>query len=295
MNRFLCVVGGVLLAAGTAAAQDEDFSKVEIKSAHVRGSVWMLQGAGGNIGVSVGDDGLLIVDDEYAPLSDKIKASLGEIGAGKKLEFVVNTHWHGDHTGGNAAFGVGATIVAQNNVRKRLSTKQVRPWGTTEPSPKAAWPVVTYENGVTLWFNGEEIEIFHVGPGHTDGDSVVIFKTSNVVHTGDQFFNPMFPFVDTDSGGDLAGYIKNVADIIAKIPPGAAIIPGHGSVANLDDYKKFHAALVKSVDSVRASLAKGLSLEDAKKAGLPQDVEPYAQGYLKAGDWIETVYKALKK
>ena len=297
MNKipFGCLAAALVLAALPARAQGDDFSKVEIKPTKVAGSVWMLQGAGGNIGVSAGPDGLLIVDDQFLPLADKIKAALKGISPEGKLAFVVNTHWHGDHTGGNRAFGKEATIIAQQNVRKRLSAPQDRNGRTTEASPKEALPVVTFEDGVTIWFNGEEIQVVHVPSGHTDGDAIVYFKNANVVHMGDQFFNGMFPFIDLSSGGDLTGYVKNVADVVAKIPADAKIIPGHGGLGTVEDLKKFHTMLAKTTDYVRAEIAKGMTLEQAKKAGLPDEWKSYASDFITVDKWVETVYTSLKK
>jgi glyoxylase-like metal-dependent hydrolase (beta-lactamase superfamily II) len=284
-----------VLAAPAVKAQGDDFSKVEIKPAKVSGSVWMLEGAGGNIGVSSGPDGILIVDDQFLPLADKIKAALKGIAPDGKLAFVVNTHWHGDHTGGNRVFGKEATIVAQSNVRKRLAVKQELPGRTSEASPKEALPVVTFENGVTIWFNGEEIEIVHVPHGHTDGDSVVFFKGSGVVHVGDQFFNGTFPFIDLASGGDVAGYVKNVADILARVPAGAKIIPGHGPLGTVDDLKKFQAMLVATTNVVKAEIAKGMTLDDAKKAGLPDEWKSWATKFVPVEGWVETIYTSFKR
>ncbi len=192
----------------------------------------MLQGAGGNIGVSVGPDGILIVDDQYAPLADKIKAALKTLGEGK-LKFVLNTHWHGDHTGGNAAFGPEAPVIAHENVRKRMATTQTNEFfkSTTPASPKEALPVITFGHSVSIHFNGEEIRAIHFPTGHTDGDSIIYFTTSNVIHMGDHFFTGRFPFVDLDSGGDVEGFTKNVGDVIAKLPAGVKIIPGHGPLS----------------------------------------------------------------
>lgn len=296
MNRIsLGFLAALVFAALPARAQGDDFSKVEIKPIKVAGAIWMLQGAGGNIGVSAGPDGLLIVDDQFLPLADKIKAALKGISPEGKLAFVVNTHWHGDHTGGNRAFGKTATIIAQSNVRKRLATPQDRGGRMSEASPKEALPVVTFEDGVTIWFNGEEIQVVHVPSGHTDGDAIVYFKSANVVHMGDQFFNGMFPFIDLNSGGDLAGYVKNVADVVAKIPADAKIIPGHGGLATAEDLRKFHAMLAKTTDYVRAEIAKGLTLEQAKQAGLPDEWKSYASDFITVDKWVETVYTSLKK
>lgn len=285
-NAFLALAAVSVIAALPARAQGDDYSKVEIKPTKLQGSVWMLEGAGGNIGVSSGPDGLLIVDDQFLPLADKIKAALEGISPGGKLAFVVNTHWHGDHTGGNRVFGKGATIIAHDNVRKRLSI---------EPSPKEALPVVTFENGVRIWFNDEEIQVLHVPHGHTDGDAIIFFKGSNVVHMGDQFFNGMFPFIDLASGGDVAGYVKNVADMIAKIPAGAKIIPGHGAIGSIEDLKKFHAMLVRTTDLVKKEIAKGMSLDQVKKAGLPAEFHPWATDFVPVERWVETIYASFKK
>lgn len=289
------IAAAVALASLPALAQNDDYAKVEIKATKIAGNVWELEGAGGNIAVSAGPDGLLIVDDQFAPLADKIKAALEGIAPKGKLAFVVNTHWHGDHTGSNKVFGKEATIIAQDNVRKRLSTRQERPGRTSEPSPKEALPVITFEDGVTVWFNGEEIRVLHVPHGHTDGDAVIFFTGSNVVHMGDQFFNGMFPFVDLASGGDVAGYVKNVADMIAKIPPGAKIIPGHGAVGTIDDLKKFHSVLVRTTDHVRKNISKGMTLAEAKKAGLPAEFLPWASDFIPTESWIETVYTSYTR
>jgi cyclase len=296
MKSFLAVLAAAFaLASLPARAQGDDFSKIEIKPTKVAGTIWLLEGAGGNIGVSAGPDGLLIVDDQFLPLADKIKAALKGISPDGKLAFVVNTHWHGDHTGGNRAFGKEATIIAQLNVRKRLATPQDRGGRMSEASPKEALPVVTFEDGVTIWFNGEEIEVVHVPSGHTDGDAIVYFKGANVVHMGDQFFNGMFPFIDLNSGGDLAGYVKNVADTVARIPADAKIIPGHGGLATVEDLKTFHTMLAKTTDYVRAEIAKGMTLEQAKKAGLPDEWKSYASDFITVEKWVETVYTSLRK
>src|ERR1043165_1052276 len=234
-----------LLFVSSVVAQQTDYSKVQIKVTKVAGNVYMLEGAGGNIGVSVGEDGILIVDDQFAPLADKIRASLKTLGQGK-LRFILNTHWHGDHTGGNVVFGPEAPIIAHDNVRKRLSTEQHSDFfkETTPASPKEALPVITFDQALSVHFNGEEIRAIHFPHGHTDGDSVIFFTTSNVVHLGDDFFAGSFPFVDLSSGGDVEGYARNVEAVLAKVPAGAKIIPGHGPLATIEDLKKFHQTLV---------------------------------------------------
>ena len=252
--------------------QQPDWSKVQIKSTKVAGNVYVLEGAGGNIGVSVGEDGILIVDDQFAPLADKIRASLKTLGQGK-LRFVLNTHWHGDHTGSNAAFGPEATIVAHNNVRKRMSTEQRSEFfkSTTPPSPKEALPVITFDHALTVHFNGEEIRAIHFPNGHTDGDSIIFFTTSNVVHLGDDFFSGRFPFVDLDSGGSVEGLTKNIGELIPKIPEGAKLIPGHGPISTIDDLKTYHRMLIETTAIVRQKIEAKKTLDQIKSEGLPAE------------------------
>lgn len=282
-----------LAAAAPAVAQDRDFSKVEIKATKVSGNVYMLEGAGGNIGVSVGPDGTLIVDDQFAPLADKIRAALKGIGGGQ-LQFVLNTHWHGDHTGSNAAFGKEATIVAHHNVRKRLSTEQTVFGETTPPSPKEALPVITYGDEVSIHFNGEEILAVHFPRGHTDGDSVIFFTGSKVIHMGDDFFHGRFPFVDTESGGSVQGLIDNIAKVLARIPPDTKIIPGHGPLSTPADLKSYHQMLIATSGIVRDKIKAGKDLATIKKEGLPEEWKEWGSGFIKTDFWIETLHKSLQ-
>ena len=271
----------------TAVAQQRDFSKVEIKVVSVAKNISMLEGSGGNIGVSVGTDGILIVDDQFAPLAEKIEAALHQLNPGK-LKFVLNTHHHGDHTGGNANFGAkDATIIAQSNVRKRLASDA--------NSKKEALPVITFDQSASVHFNGEEIKLLHHGPGHTDGDSVIYFTGANVVHMGDQFFNGGFPFVDLKSGGSIEGYIKTVATVLEKIPADAKVIPGHGKLGTVEDLKTFHGMLVETTGLVKKDIAAGKSLADLKAAGLPEKFKDYGNGFMKTDRWIETIYNSAQK
>jgi cyclase len=285
----------VFLFVGHAYSQ-QDFSKIEIKVIKVAGNVHMLQGAGGNIGVSVGTDGILIVDDQFAPLADKIKAALKTLGEGK-LKFVLNTHWHGDHTGGNAVFSPEAPIIAHDNVRKRLATEQKSEFfkRTTPASPKEALPVITFGQSLSVHFNGEEIRVIHFPQGHTDGDSVIFFTNSNVVHMGDDFFAGRFPFVDLESGGTVEGLIKNIGEIIAKLPADVKIIPGHGPLSALDDLKGYHRMLVETTDIVRKKMAAGKSLADIKTEGLPDEWKNWGTGFIKTDIWLETIHRSLSK
>ena len=284
----------LLVFAAVAQAQQPDYSKVQIKATKVAGNVYMFEGAGGNIGVSVGDDGLLIVDDQFAPLADKIRAALKGI-ADKKLHFILNTHWHGDHTGGNVSFGPEATIIAHDNVRKRLSTEQKSTVfnRTTPPSPKEALPVITFDKTLTVHFNGEEIRAIHFPQGHTDGDSVIFFTSSNVVHLGDDFFAGRFPFVDLESGGTVEGLVRNIGEIITKIPEGAKLIPGHGPISTIDDLKNYHRMLQQTTEIVRQKIAAGKTLEQIKSEGLPEEWKPWGEGFIKTDRWVETIYRSL--
>lgn len=285
----------LFLFAVSVHAQQQDFSQVQIKATKVAGNVYMLEGLGGNIGVSVGDDGILIVDDQFAPLADKIRAALKGIGADKKLRFILNTHWHGDHTGGNVAFGPEAPIIAHDNVRQRMATEQKSEFfkRTTPASPKEALPVITFNQNLTVHFNGEEIRAIHFPQGHTDGDSVVFFTTSNVVHLGDDFFAGMFPFVDLESGGNVEGLAKNIGEIIGKIPAGAKLIPGHGPLSTVDDLKTYHNMLLKTTDIVRQKIAAGKTLDQIKTEGLPDEWKSWGTGFIKTEMWLEIVYRSL--
>ena len=275
-------------------SQEPDWSKVQIKSTKIAGNVYMLEGAGGNIGVSVGPDGILIVDDQFAPLADKIRASLKTLNQGK-LRFILNTHWHGDHTGSNAAFGPEATIVAHDNVRKRLSTEQRSEFfkSTTPASPKEALPVITFDQSLTVHFNGEEIRAIHFPNGHTDGDSVIFFTTSNVVHLGDDFFAGRFPFVDLESGGSVEGLTKNIGELITKIPADAKLIPGHGPISTLDDLKAYHRMLVETTAIVRDKIAAKKTLDQIKSEGLPAEWNSWGTGFIKTDLWLELVFRSL--
>jgi len=284
----------VLLLFAISVTAQTDFSKVEIKVTKVAGNVYMLEGAGGNIGVSVGDDGILIVDDQFAPLADKIRAALKGI-ADKKLRFILNTHWHGDHTGGNIVFGPEAPVIAHDNVRKRMAVEQKSEVfkRTTPASPKEALPVITFNQNLTVHFNGEEIRAIHYPQGHTDGDSVIFFVTSNVVHLGDDFFAGRFPFVDLESGGSVEGLTKNIGEIITKIPNGAKLIPGHGPLSGVEDLMNYHNMLVTTSDIVRAKIKAGKTLEQIKSEGLPDTWKTWGTGFIKTDVWLETIYRSL--
>jgi glyoxylase-like metal-dependent hydrolase (beta-lactamase superfamily II) len=289
----MLVAASIALCAGAALAQQQDFSKVEIKTTKVAGNVYMLEGAGGNIGVSAGPDGLLIVDDQFAPLADKIKAALAAIDKGD-LKFLLNTHWHFDHTGGNEIFGMESLIVAHENVRKRLSTEQTIMGRTVPPSPPAALPVITFGETLTIHFNGEAIKATHAPAGHTDGDSIIYFSNSKVVHTGDDFTNGAFPFIDLGVGGSIQGVAKNAERMLKEFPQDTKFIPGHGPLATRADLEKFHRMLVESMATVKAGMDAGKSLEDLQKAGLNAEWKDWGNAFIDTNTWIQLVYESLK-
>ena len=292
-NRIQSALLLLALAAGSAAAQERDFSKVEIKATKVAGNVYMLEGAGGNIGASVGPDGILIVDDQFAPMADKIRAALQGIGKGD-LEFVLNTHWHGDHTGSNPAFGKEATIIAHDNVRKRLSTEQTILGETTPPMAKEGLPVITFGESLSIHFNGEEIKAIHFPHGHTDGDSVIFFTSANVVHLGDDFFVGRFPFVDLASGGSVQGLIANIEKVMGQIKEDTKIIPGHGPLSTPADLKSYHRMLVETSGIVRSKTQAGKDLATILKEGLPEEWKEWGSGFINTETWIRIIHESLQ-
>ena len=291
MRKALAVAVSLAVAAAALAAarQQPDFSKVEIKVQKVAGTVYMLQGLGGNIGASVGDDGIVVVDDEFLPLADKIEAALKGI-TDKPVRFVLNTHWHGDHTGGNPHFGEKAPIIAQENVRKRLQAGNA----STPPAPKVALPIITFDQDVSVHLNGEDIRAIHFPNGHTDGDSVIFFPQSNVVHMGDDFFNGgMFPFIDLNSGGSVQGMIAGDEKVLSEVPDDVKIIPGHGPLGTKDDLRKFIDMLKQTTAVVQAGIRKGRTADQMKKEKVLAKWDSYGQGFVKTDMFIDVLYDSL--
>ncbi len=291
LSALAVLVSSVLLFAPPASAQ-QDFSSVQIQSAKVAGNVHMLVGAGGNIGVSAGEDGVLIVDDQFAPLAGKIRAALQEIQPGG-LDFVLNTHWHGDHTGSNAEFGKEATIVAHENVRVRLSTDQTVRGREVPASPKEALPVITFEESVSIHFNGEEIELIHLPAGHTDSDSAIFFRGSNVVHFGDHYFVGRFPFVDLGSGGSVEGLAANIERLIGMVQPDTKIIPGHGPLSNLEELETYHRMLTETIGTVKKAKAAGKSLEEIQEAGFSDEWKDWGAGFINTSVWAQIIFQSI--
>jgi len=291
------LIAFAVLSTLIAFSQDKDFSKVNIEVIKVSGTVYMLKGAGGNIGASVGDDGIVIVDDQYAPLADKIQAALKGI-TDKPVRFVINTHYHEDHTGSNEYFQKTAPIIAHDNVRKRLEEGGVAGNGASvkfdaKPQPKGALPIITFDHYVTVHLNGEDIRALHFPAGHTDGDSIIYFPKSNVVHMGDDFVTYGFPFIDVSSGGSIDGMIDGVEKAIAQLPADVKVIPGHGSVSSLDDVRTYIKMLKDTRETVRAALKQKKTLDQMKKDKILDPWKKYSGDFISEDAYLETLYNSL--
>ncbi len=284
LTRPLAFIAAVILSTG-ALAQDDPFANVTIQTVPVAGNISMLIGQGGNIGVSAGEDGVLIIDDQFAPLADRIRAALEALGSDTP-KFVLNTHFHGDHVGGNVEFGAGGVIVAHENVRLRMIDGE---------SPPVALPVVTFNDNVTIHFNGEDITLIHMPTGHTDTDSVVLFEDANVIHMGDHFFNGGFPFVDIASGGSVQGYLSNLEKVLSWIDDDTRVIPGHGPLANKADLLGFYNMIKDTSTATRVSRSLRMSTEEIVAEGLGPEYESWGQGFINEQRWIETVVQSYPR
>jgi len=286
----------VLASSLGAFAQQQDFSKVEIVTTKLAPGLAMLVGAGGNIAVSTGVDGPVIVDDQFAPLAPKITAAVKAL-QDAPIRFVINTHFHFDHTGGNEAFGeAGALIFAHENVRKRMSVDQFSKLVNRmfPASPAKALPVVTFGDGVTLHWNGETIRADHVAPAHTDGDTHVWFENANVVHMGDTFVNGFFPLVDVESGGTTAGLIDSANQALARANEATQIVPGHGPLAKRADLVKFRDMLVDVKARVEKGVASGQTLEQFIATKPLADLEAeWGDGFLKPDQFVTLLWMDL--
>lgn len=290
----------MLVICGMAQAQDQDFSKVQIKVTKVSGNIYMLEGSGGNIAASVGQDGIVIVDDQFAPLADKIQAALKNLGiTDKPVRFVINTHYHGDHTGGNEPFAnTGSTVIAQDNVRKRLETGGAAGNGGSvrmevKPAPKGALPIITFEHDVTVHLNGEDIRALHFPAGHTDGDAIIFFPKNNVVHMGDDFVRYGFPFIDVTSGGSVQGMIAAMEKVSAQLPSDVKVIPGHGALSNLDDVRAYTKMLRETSAAVQKALDEKKTLEQMKQEKILEPWKKWSGEPVDNDKFIETLYNSL--
>jgi cyclase len=294
------LAAAAMLLSRAASAQEQDFSKVQIKATKVSGNIYMLEGAGGNIAASVGEDGIVIVDDQFAPLADKIQAALKELKiTDKPVRFVINTHYHGDHTGGNEPFNnAGSTVIAHDNVRKRLETGGTAGNGGSikleqKAASKAALPIITFEHDVTVHLNGEDIRALHFPSGHTDGDSIIFFPKNNVVHMGDDFVRYGFPFIDVASGGSVQGMIDAMEKATAQLPPDVKVIPGHGALSNLDDVRAFTKMLKETSAVVQKAFNDHKTLEQMKQEKILAPWDKFSGSFVKNDAFIETLYNSL--
>ena len=261
-----------------SGAEADRFADVKVSALHVAGSVYMLTGAGGNIGVSVGDDGTLIIDDQFAPLAGRIQAAIDSLG-GAAPRLVLNTHFHGDHTGSNAHFGRAGTIIAHDNVRLRLLD--------VENGERYALPLVTFEDRVRIHFNDDEVDFIHLPDGHTDGDSVVWFKNANVIHMGDHLFSGRFPYIDTASGGTVEGFVRNLETVLDMVPEDIRVIPGHGDLGSVVTIAESIEMIRDTLKQVREATAAGRSAEEIVETGLGDRWAEYGSGFINTQRWIQ--------
>ncbi|RMB56523.1 MBL fold metallo-hydrolase [Dokdonia sinensis] len=267
------------------------FDNVQIKVEPVGDDIYMLVGAGGNIGISVGEDGVFMIDDQFAPLSDKIMAAIKTV-SDKPVKFLVNTHFHGDHSGGNANFeAAGAMIVAHDNVRKRLAEN--------EKTADAGLPVITFSEDATFYMNGNDIFITHVHEAHTDGDALIYFAQSNVLHTGDTFFNGRFPYIDLARGGSITGDIAAAAKGLMLINDETKIIPGHGPMGTKEDYKKYNTMLKTVAGNISDAIQAGKTEDQVVADGsLTNDFftdEETKDDFISGEKFRRTIYQSLIK
>jgi len=297
---FAALIVTALCTVAAAQEKTPDWSKVEIKVTKVSGNIYMLAGQGGNIAASVGEDGIVIVDDEFAPLAEKIQTALKNLGiTDKPVRFVINTHYHGDHAGGNAPFATsGSTVIAQDNVRKRLASGGVAGNGGSmkmenKPAEKAALPIITFEHDVTVHLNGEDIRALHFPSGHTDGDAIIFFPKNNVVHMGDDFVRYGFPFIDVASGGSVQGMIDGVEKAAAQLPADVKVIPGHGVLSNLDDVRAYVKMLRETSGVVQKAIDAQKTLDQMKQEKILAPWAKWSNDFVSQDIFIETLYNSL--
>lgn len=290
MRYIICL----LCLTNTLFAQN--FDTVKIRPQRVTDNIYMLTGSGGNIGLLLGSDGVLMIDDQYAPLSQKISDAIKSLSK-NNLRFVVNTHVHGDHSGGNENFKKqGATLVAHEQVRVRMMTEQFnkRFNRTTPPRDKDAWPQITFNTNMNFHVNGEDVDLFHLGKGHTDGDLIVHFKKSNVFHAGDAFVRYGYPFIDLSSGGTVNGFIETLDKFLLLLDENSKVIPGHGALATKADVKLLRDQLADIRDQVAAAIKKGTKIEDIAGLGITDKYdENMGQGFLKGKDFVMMIAESL--
>jgi len=274
-----------------------DFSKVEIKTEQVADNIYMLVGSGGNIGVCVGEDGVFMIDSQFGPLSEKIAKAISALSS-KPIKVLFNTHWHGDHTGGNENFGKkDAMIIAHDNVKERMSTEQKRAFRKPTPAAaKVAQPVITFNDKMSFHLNGEDILIYHFHHGHTDGDAIVYFPKSNVIHMGDTYFKGRFPYIDLGSGGDVEGLLKTINEVLFLADEDTKIIPGHGALSNKEELMEYRDVISICRDRVKKAIASDMTLEEIKASNLTKEYdEEWGSGFINPEKFIDILHSDLTK
>jgi cyclase len=298
MNKSTLGVAAACFLAGPAFAQDQDFSAVQIQTQQLADGLYMLIGEGGNIALSTGADGSVLVDTQFAPLNAKILAAVRAAG-GSDVKYVINTHWHFDHTGGNEPLGkAGAVIIAHNNVLVRMSSEQfLAALDRREPpAPAAARPVITFPTRTTFHLNGNTVNVVHVENAHTDGDSIVHFTNANVIHTGDTYMKDVYPFIDVSSGGSIDGFIASSAAVLARSDASTKIIPGHGALANKSDMQRFHDMLVKVRANIQSLIDQGKTEDETFAAKPTAEFDAaWGQGFMNPEQFTRFAYQSLKQ
>ncbi len=285
MKKCIAFIFGISLVTVSTA---QDFSNVQITATEIRDGIYMLQGQGGNIGVSVGADGTMIVDDQFAPLTDRIQAAIDDIG-GTDVTFVVNTHFHYDHADGNENFGrAGAYIVAQDNARRRMESTQVLASGRVqEPYDAVGLPTITFFESMRFYFNGQTVDLINSGDGHTDGDVQIFWREANVIHTGDMFVRYTPPFIDQNNGGSMDGMIEALAELASVIDNNTIIIPGHGPLSNRQDLLNYRDMLVIIRGKLTRAKLEGMSPEEMLET---EPADGYAPNNDNTHQWLLRAY-----
>ncbi|WP_448211457.1 MBL fold metallo-hydrolase [Colwellia sp. MEBiC06753] len=282
MKKIILIITSLIISKFALATSTE---KSAITVTPVAKQVYMLSGDGGNIGVLATEKGLMLIDNKFAPLAEQIEQAMKSL-VDQELKYVINTHYHGDHTGSNSYFSHQAPIFAHSNVRKRLAEKS--------DADVAALPVVTYEQGVTIYLENEEVQLTHLPSGHTDSDTVVYFKNANVLHTGDLFFEIGFPYVDLNGGGNVRAYLANVKQLINRYPDDVVIIPGHGKLSDKKGYQAFATMIEESIALVEQQLKAGKSEQEILAQGIHEKYKHLSWSFINEEKWLKTLIKDLK-
>jgi cyclase len=292
--RPLLLIAVLFASINSVSAQEK---AVEFTSFQLSDTIYMLKGRGGNVGISAGKDGLYIIDDQVEPVTDQLLKAIRKI-SNKPIRFVINTHYHDDHTGGNETIGgTGSVIIAHDNIRKRMTTEQVSIFSssTTPPYPKDALPVVTFNDRISLHFNGESATAYYVANGHTDGDAIIHFPKSNVIHMGDMFFNELYPYVDLDAGGSMQGMITAAELALSLADESTRIIPGHGPLGMTEDLRGYRDYLIKASTNVQALIDQDMDLQQIIAATPTKEWdEELGKTWITPAQFVTFIYNSLE-